>query len=482
MSKIVKNTTGSILEFSDIGISISANSQITVNSQDYLLWANSSDAVTHIGSGDAVVNDGSNDLNISDGIDLIKGLYPKSISVNNTDSSALPIKFSHHSVDVFDRLVVSQENCIWSHGHVYVDDIDDYFDKYTSSGTGTFTHLSDESMMKLTNSSGSSDVIEYRTYRYFEYLKGREQTYMFTANPKGLQSGTIKRFGAFDDKNGMFFELSDSTAHVVLRSSVTGTKVDTKVQSSQWNHDIMDGTGDSGVTIDWSTVNLFYIKYSWLGSNIIEFGIYYNGKKTPMHRINTSNSLGSLYSQQGNLPISVSLENTSAVSPAPEFKLGCVSVFTGGNVEVFGEVFDVSTGTDEITVSTTEQVIASIRMQSSKNRASIKGEEFCLISPSGNSTVYYEISIDTTFTGDSWSPVPSSLCEYLTSHSSYSKGRVLYSGYIKAGGEAISIDKILSDLYVGRKIDGSSQTLTITAQTFNSTAKLVFSGRYREYK
>lgn len=90
MSKILINTTPGTVFINDTGVSIPTASSYTIPPQDYLLWAASSDVVTVVGDEDIVVNDGSFDLNISDGIDLIKGLFPRSITTtpSGTISSA----------------------------------------------------------------------------------------------------------------------------------------------------------------------------------------------------------------------------------------------------------------------------------------------------------------------------------------------------------------------------------------------------------
>ena len=73
--KILKNTTGSAIELSVIGLSIPASSQITIEVQDYLLLG-SSDSTTEIDplitSGDVVVNDGTSDLSVSEGQNYIR--------------------------------------------------------------------------------------------------------------------------------------------------------------------------------------------------------------------------------------------------------------------------------------------------------------------------------------------------------------------------------------------------------------------------
>jgi len=87
MSKIVKNVTASDITISDTGVTISANSQITIPPVDYLLWAESSNVITHIGSSDLVVSDGSYDLSISDGTDLIKGLFTKEVKLTDGNTT-----------------------------------------------------------------------------------------------------------------------------------------------------------------------------------------------------------------------------------------------------------------------------------------------------------------------------------------------------------------------------------------------------------
>lgn len=73
MAKILKNTTASSIVIADVGITIPANSNYTIQPTDYLLWAASDDIVTEIGLGNIIVNDGSFDLPKAPGIALIQG-------------------------------------------------------------------------------------------------------------------------------------------------------------------------------------------------------------------------------------------------------------------------------------------------------------------------------------------------------------------------------------------------------------------------
>lgn len=75
MSKILKNTTGSIISIADTGISIPASpGSYTIPIQDYTLWGASTSVSSFITSGALVINDGYNDLTAVNGANYLK--YP----------------------------------------------------------------------------------------------------------------------------------------------------------------------------------------------------------------------------------------------------------------------------------------------------------------------------------------------------------------------------------------------------------------------
>lgn len=392
----------------------------------------------------------------------------------------ITVNISNQNTDLFDRLSVGEDFPLWSYAHRYDDDIDLYWDKSLTGTGNSFTHDANKVVQILSNGTANANKIQYRTFRYFEYSKGRMQSYFMTLNPKGSVANVTKEWGCFDDLNGMIYRLNGTSPELVIRSATSGSTVDTVISRASWD-DPMDGTGDSGVTLDFNKFNLFYIQYAWLGANAVEWGIFLNGRKIPIHRQQVSNTLETSYSQSGNLPLSYQITNNSALGVIPTMEVNCCAVFNNGRQDELGEVFSVDTGSTEISLSTTPLVIAAIRMQPSKNRASIRAIDFNLVSPSGNSTIYYKVYVNGTFTGDTWSSIANSIAEGLTSYTTYTSGFLLQSGYVQAG-NSLQVEKILSNLYIGRTISGQSQTLSIVAQTINSTAKILFSGRYREYK
>jgi hypothetical protein len=79
--------------------------------------------------------------------------------------------------------------------------------------------------------------------------------------------------------------------------------VDFKVPQSQWNIDKMDGTGPSGVNLNLSKMQMFYIDYSWYGAGAIRFGFKdHNGEVIYCHRMTHANVKTEAYMRTGNLP------------------------------------------------------------------------------------------------------------------------------------------------------------------------------------
>lgn len=74
MAKIVKNTTVTAINVTDVGVTIAASpGQYTIPDQDYLIWSASTVAATNVGTGALVVNDGTSDLSTSLGAAHLKG-------------------------------------------------------------------------------------------------------------------------------------------------------------------------------------------------------------------------------------------------------------------------------------------------------------------------------------------------------------------------------------------------------------------------
>ena len=92
--------------------------------------------------------------------------------------------------------------------------------------------------------------------------------------------------------------------------SLTGTNravitkiIETKIPQSQWNLDKVDGTGPSGMTLDITKMQMWFIDYAWYGAGTVRYGIRDNrGQVIYCHKIVHGNSQTEAYMRSGNLP------------------------------------------------------------------------------------------------------------------------------------------------------------------------------------
>ena len=91
---------------------------------------------------------------------------------------------------------------------------------------------------------------------------------------------------------------------IAAPASATVTKtIDTKIPQSAWNIDRMNGLGTSGINLDLTRMQMFYIDYSWYGAGSIRWGFRAaNGTVTYCHKLANNNVNFEAYMRTGNLP------------------------------------------------------------------------------------------------------------------------------------------------------------------------------------
>ena len=101
-------------------------------------------------------------------------------------------------------------------------------------------------------------------------------------------------------------ELSIIPAYRGIRP-VQGIKMalvrDFKVPQSEFNKDKLDGTGNSGYTLDVTKMQMLAVQYSWYGAGFADFMIRaVNGDFVTAHRFRNNNVNNEAYMRTGNLP------------------------------------------------------------------------------------------------------------------------------------------------------------------------------------
>jgi len=113
-------------------------------------------------------------------------------------------------------------------------------------------------------------------------------------------------------------------------TSITKT-IDTRVPQSAWNMDKCDGTGPSGLVLDLSKMNMFYIDYSWYGAGTIRYGFRdTQGKVFYCHRTVNSSQNYEAYMRSGNLPARYEVNTFSlATNLAANLGIGATTMQLG---------------------------------------------------------------------------------------------------------------------------------------------------------
>jgi hypothetical protein len=89
----------------------------------------------------------------------------------------------------------------------------------------------------------------------------------------------------------------------ITNGGVVSKVTDFKVPQSQFNIDKLDGTGPSGMNLNLSKMQMFYIDYAWYGAGAIRFGVKDElGEVIYVHRMTHANAKTAAYMRSGNLP------------------------------------------------------------------------------------------------------------------------------------------------------------------------------------
>jgi len=209
-------------------------------------------------------------------------------------------------------------------------------------------------------SNGDSSV--RTSHRYFPYIPGKSQetgqTFLFGEAVTNVR----RRVGYFNSNNGLFFEQTSAGIRFVRRTKTSGSIVNNLIEQADWNEDKFDGSGPSGIDLDFSFIQFFWIDFQWQGAGRIRFGFEINGKRWVAHNINISNSKTTVYMSTASLPIRYEITNTGTTAGINTIKEFCTAVTGGGGEKHTGLGFSISNDVTARAV-TTEVPVLAIRLK-----------------------------------------------------------------------------------------------------------------------
>lgn len=374
------------------------------------------------------------------------------------------------AVDAFGRLRTSTPLTLFDSFNRY--DANDKFITSTVNGANA-TFQDDTSTIDLNVDGSLNSKCVRETSRVFAYQPGKSLLVLNTFVMDTHTTGLSQRVGYYNDDNGIFLQQNNSGIAFVKRTSISGVATDVPVYKSSWNIDVLDGDGPSGLTLDITKAQIFWMDIEWLGVGSVRCGFVIDGKIVHCHTFHHANTIDSVYMTTAILPIRYEIHNTTAGSAAT-LKQICSSVISEGGYEFRGIGGYASRGLSLKSVSTSYVPLLSVRLKSTRldSVAVLRG-----ISATGNASGEYEVALvrGATLTNDSWSNVNDAV-ELDIAATAYTGGTILGGNVARLTNQAalnLTFAQDLFDLQFQRDpFTSTGITYTLIARTNASAATM----------
>jgi hypothetical protein len=351
------------------------------------------------------------------------------------------------------------------------------WDDAETAGSGTSsTFNANQASVTLAVSNATSGTRVRQTLLRPNYQPGKSQLVMMTGVYGAAVTGVTKRWGIFDAANGLFFELADGVLKVVRRSSFSGSPQDYPVSQASWNVDTMTASNNTGVRLDTTKSNIFYICFEWLGVGDVEFGIVVDAKMYPCHRLKNANRGAGVYMSTPNLPLRIEISN-AGTGAAANMTTICGTVMSEGGIAPTGYIRSINRGTAPLVAREDGNTFVALAMRINPlfSGATVFPTDISLICDSSN--VYrWEFVKNPVFSGTAMTFANTdSVQSNIPGNTSYSSGGiVVMSGYSvginnsspgnsgKNVGESALTIHMPPSMSMGTYINGNSEVYALT--------------------
>lgn len=154
--------------------------------------------------------------------------------------------------------------------------------------------------VELSTTAAQGDRVTHTSNLFHACNNGTGVLYIFGARLGDTgATNVVRNWGAFDATDGFFFQMNGTDLRVAHRASLNDGTTDTMVVSQDdWNLDTLLGTGGgtnpSGMNLDVSKSNIYWIDYQHLAGGRVRYGVYYEGARIACHELVMENGEGML--------------------------------------------------------------------------------------------------------------------------------------------------------------------------------------------
>lgn len=248
--------------------------------------------------------------------------------------------------DAFARFRVSEPETIFDSKLLH-DKSPLFWDEQVTNVSGNASSTFANSSVVMSVEAGD-EIVRQSRMRH-NYQPGKSQLVLITGQ-LASGSGVTSRIGLFDASDGLFFQSVDGTYGLVIRRG----GVDSVIIRDDWD-DPLDGTGPSGLIVDFTKAQIYAIDFEWLGVGQVRFALFAKGLPVIAHEVSNLNVLETPYIDTPNLPIRHEVASTEDSVTSRQI---CASVSSEGGTQANGVVRAISTGGTAVDAAVDEQVYA----------------------------------------------------------------------------------------------------------------------------
>lgn len=379
-------------------------------------------------------------------------------------------------VDAFGRVRISQPYTLFENANRF--GLSNNKWSVANTGTTSTTFNANTGCVELTVGTASGDSIIRETQRVFPYQPGKSLLILNTGTMNEPKANLVQRIGYFGANNGIFFEQDGANTYIVLRSSVTGNTVDTRIEQSNWSVDKFDGSGPSNHVLDISKSQIFWSDIEWLGVGSVRSGFIIDGQIHVAHVFHHANKITDTYMTTASLPIRYEIKNTGITTSNSTLCQICSSIISEGG---YNQVTLSRSASNPITgknIGTTGVVIpmVSIRLRPERRDAIVLPYAMDLYGLQATA-FKFTIIVGGTLTNPNWQITDSeSSVEYDIAATAITGGEIFHQGIFRGQAQVDTLflnDHFNHTLQLRRTLNeanGVIFTVAIEATTQNDDA------------
>jgi hypothetical protein len=375
ISSLITSSTGGTGYFT--GYKIDSRNVITIFLRDSLGDFTTGSTLSFSGSTFATITE-SVEIYTQKSHVVDKGNPDHSMKIDQAGAAYMRFAEGNATLDVFGNLKTTTTTIMKPFVFYYERNVGDFVDDISLGGSITEDTANSQIVLGTTTASGSRSVMT--TYNYIPYIPQKSNTVVLSVScGDGGKEGVVRRWGLFDDDDGIYFEQRLGGLSVNIKSSITGLV--TSVPQNEFNGDrLLSDTFDT-FELETEKYNLYWISYQWQGVGIVKFGLFSpSGDRLTMHTFQNPNKNVVPYMKTGTLPVRLEQYNEILTGSSSEMKTSCiVALRDDSEIQMIGPIKRYTTPS-YITISDTPTPLISLRVSElvngQKNKAIIVPYEF----------------------------------------------------------------------------------------------------------